>query len=150
MITRHILVSLFVICLTACDNGNTPTTNPQGFQQYQGQWLVINYWASWCKPCIEEIPELNHFAQQAINTKVFAVNFDGIKGPELKQQTDKIGISFIVLEDDPASLLQHPVPTVLPTTYIYNPQGQLHKTLLGPQTITSLNAALQLTTPTAL
>ena len=112
-------------------------------QQNNQQWQYFNYWASWCKPCIEEIPEFNRLAEELKGqASVYAVNFDGIKGSELQQQASKIGIAFNVLEQDPAQAMGHPKPSVLPSTYIYSPDGKLHKTLIGPQTLESLKAAI--------
>ncbi|MCR8923944.1 TlpA family protein disulfide reductase [Dasania sp. GY-MA-18] len=147
MIIRLSLALLLAASLSACEQASnsakTATANTD-FSAYQGQWLFINYWASWCKPCIEEIPELNHFAQQqAGKAQVFAVNFDGLQGAALQQQAQKFAINYHVLEQDPAPSLNHAIPIALPTTYVYNPQGKLHKTLLGPQTIASLQAAMQ-------
>ncbi|WP_019530549.1 TlpA family protein disulfide reductase [Dasania marina] len=141
MILRLSLALLLTV-ISACDPAK-PTTHTD-LSLYPGQWLFINYWASWCKPCLEEIPELNRFAQQqAQQVKVFAVNFDGLQGDELQQQAQKFGIDYIVLAQDPAPALNLSLPTGLPTTYVYNPEGKLHKTLLGPQTIDSLLAAMQ-------
>lgn len=128
--------------LTGCTEQNDSQVSFKR-EQYSGQWLVINYWAAWCKPCIEEIPELNRFAQQANNAQVFAVNFDMLEGLELKQQSQKIGIEFVILEQDPAASLNYQRPTVLPTTLIIKPNGQIHRRLVGPQTAASLQKAMQ-------
>ena len=140
---------LFTLLISSCDGGSKAVltsqqiTTPKDLLAKNGQWLYINYWASWCKPCIEEIPEFNQLANILGDTaQVIAVNFDGLKGRELKNQADKIGIKFILLEQDPAQTMGHPVPKVLPSTYVYAPNGSLHKTLIGPQTVASLKAAM--------
>lgn len=115
------------------------------FSDHKGQWMLINYWATWCKPCIEEIPELNRFsAAHADIVKLFAVDFDNAQGEKLVESTQKLGIKFSVLTEDPHSLLGFEKPYALPTTFIFNPQGKLHKTLLGPQTEESLLKALEI------
>ena len=120
--------------------------NRGAFSDYHGKWLVINYWATWCKPCLQEIPELNQFADKHADTvKLFAVDFDQSQGDALIASSEKMGISFSVLTADPAPILQFEPPTVLPTTIIFNPKGQLHRTLLGPQTAESLRQAMALT-----
>ena len=45
-----------------------------------GQWRIINYWAIWCAPCREEIPELNEL-DRSTELVVLAVNYDGIRLP---------------------------------------------------------------------
>ena len=138
---RRLLPTLIIsLMLLGCQNDKAT----QQLDLNSGQWLFINYWASWCKPCIEEIPEFNHLAETLKGkAQVYAVNFDGIKGDELTLQANKIGIAFTLLEKDPSQTLGHPIPQVLPSTYIYNPEGQLHKTLIGPQTLESLLSAIE-------
>jgi thiol-disulfide isomerase/thioredoxin len=103
-----------------------------------GQWVVINYWAQWCKPCIEEIPQLNELDAQYAQVTVLGVNYDGASGAELEQQRQKLGVTFASLAADPAAQLGTSRPAVLPTTLILDPAGQLAATLIGPQTLESL------------
>lgn len=134
-----------MLVIAGCDSANREDSSVQlpALQDLQGQWLVINYWAEWCKPCIEEIPELNSFAQQnSQRARVFGVDFDGNRGDELNAAIAKLAIAFPTLAKDPASQLGYDRPTVLPTTIVINPQGQLHRILLGPQTATSLSKAM--------
>ena len=102
-----------------------------------GQWRVINYWAIWCAPCREEIPELNALDDRT-DLMVFAVNYDGQNGEALQSQAAEMGITFTLLEQDPAAALGVERPRVLPTTLLVNPQGAVTDTLVGPQTQESL------------
>lgn len=147
--SRLTLVLLFsTLALSACEQRPSHdfqdhTGNTGRFSQFQGKWLVINYWATWCKPCIEEIPELNTLAQeQPSRVAVLGVDFDQQQGDQLQQAISKLAIAFPVLLQDPATHFGYPRPTVLPTTIILDPQGNLHRTLLGPQTLQRLQAAM--------
>ncbi len=100
---------------------------------YAGQWLVVNYWAVWCKPCIEEIPELNALHQQPGYT-VFGVNFDRARGEELQQQLDQLGVGFPQLSVDPRELFEQKRPAALPASMMISPGGQFAGWLMGPQT----------------
>jgi thiol-disulfide isomerase/thioredoxin len=123
--------------------------NSGQFSDFKGRWLVINYWAVWCKPCIEEIPELNQFAhEQASSAAVLGVDFDQSNGPKLEQAIANLDIKFAVLHNDPASLLGYQRPQVLPTTLVFNPDGKLVHTLVGPQDRQSLSAAIANTSDT--
>ncbi len=124
--------------VNAC--GQRGDTEPPGdaLRDLRGQWVVINYWAQWCKPCIEEIPELNTLDSEYPDVTVLGVNYDGATGEELEQQRQQLGVSFASLEQDPAEQLGQSRPMVLPTTFIVNPQGELVETLIGPQTLESL------------
>lgn len=120
----------------------------QTLADLNGRWLVINYWAIWCKPCIHEIPEFNRLArEQAAQVAVFGIDFDGAEGAVLEARRQQLGIEFPLLGADPAAGLGHPRPNVLPTTVIYNPEGRLHTTLIGPQDYNGLLAAIGISTP---
>ena len=54
------------------------------WDDFRGRWVLVNYWAEWCKPCLEEIPELNEL-DKAPDISVLGVNFDGVTGPALEQ-----------------------------------------------------------------
>ena len=105
-----------------------------------GSWVVVNYWAEWCKPCIKEVPELNDLNTRD-SVEVLGVNYDGARGEALKAQIDALSIDFPTLQKDPAEALGVPRPTVLPTTLVINPDGELTETLVGPQTLETLLAA---------
>lgn len=133
---KYLLLAL-ILGLQAC-GGSSDATDPIDLAQQRGQWIVINYWAKWCKPCIKEIPELNALDQQHAQVTVLGVNYDGASGAELEQQLSELGVAFATLETDPATMLGIPRPVVLPTTLILAPDGQLKATLVGPQTLESL------------
>ena len=136
---RVCLYPLLALLLGACSAGSAPPERLQ-LEQYAGRWVVINYWATWCKPCIQEIPELNALDKQYPQVTVLGVNYDGATGEELERQAQDLGITFTMLSTDPANALGAPRPVVLPTTLIIDPDGRLSQTLVGPQTLHSLAA----------
>jgi thiol-disulfide isomerase/thioredoxin len=138
-------IVLLCILISACGKADYQTVdgNSGRFADLRGRWVLINYWASWCEPCIKEIPELNRFNQQySAQAAVFAVNFDGIKGAELQQQAAKLKFALPVLSDDPAALLGYRRPEALPSTFVFGPDGKLKQVLQGEQTVASLAAAI--------
>jgi len=105
----------------------------------KGRWVLINYWAEWCKPCLEEIPELNAFAEaHSEQVSVLGVNYDGVEGEALAQVIVRFGIDFPVLTRDPASIYKFARPKVLPATFVINPEGEVQQRLVGPQTLADL------------
>ncbi|MEH6610400.1 MAG: TlpA disulfide reductase family protein [Halioglobus sp.] len=134
--------ALLLMLTTGC--GQPPSSaaeTSRTLEALRGQWVVINYWAKWCKPCIKEIPELNELDSSYASVTVLGVNYDGATGAELTEQTQRFGVEFVSLGEDPAALLQIPRPVVLPTTIILNPAGAVVQTLVGPQTLESLTLA---------
>lgn len=137
---KTILALLLCIGLSACGRADAPPSTLQ-LDKLGGQWVVINYWAKWCKPCIAEIPELNRLNQEFEQVTVLGVNYDGTTGAQLQQELTELGVEFPTLAADPAPDLGVPRPRVLPTTLIIDPTGTLSETLLGPQTLESLTRA---------
>ena len=144
LLPRRLTAALVCLFLLGCDQAPAPeVTAGIGNLNADGHWQVINYWAIWCHPCRKEIPELNEFAtSRHQDTRVYAVNFDGVTGEALLVQANELGIDFILLEEDPAARLGYAPPTVLPTTLIIDPDGNIVARLLGPQTEDSLHAAM--------
>ncbi|RDI43359.1 TlpA disulfide reductase family protein [Aquicella lusitana] len=119
--------------------------NPIPLSMWKGKWVIINYWASWCDGCIEEIPELNRFYQhnQDKNVLLYGVNYDHLTAQETQQAASKAGIQFPVIIDDPNPVMQLGEITVVPTTFIINPAGKLVKTITGINTEKSLHDTLK-------
>lgn len=120
------------------------------WRELQGQWVVVNYFAQWCAPCLREIPELNQYhadikAKQGI--KLFGISYDRLDNNQLKAIKQRYAIDFPLITGEPA-WMPNTRPRQLPCTYIINPQGQVAKQLLGEQsretllhTIASLKGA---------
>ena len=104
------------------------------------RWLVINYWATWCGPCITEIPEFNEIHHNPRSDLiVLGVNFDGPTERSTQQaDLEKMKIEFPVVIQDPAARFGYEVPSVLPTTVIVRPDGSIAAQLVGPQTKASV------------
>lgn len=141
--TSLIAFVLIAALLTACAKSRDSVQDVQGVShrlEQPGQWIFINYWAFWCKPCRKEVPELNAFAaanQQTV--QLWAVNFDGVQGEQLIKEAEQLGFQFPVLTEDPGFYWQVEKPKVLPTTVVIQPDGQLHSLLYGPQSVETLN-----------
>lgn len=133
--------ALFILLMLGGCGQSTSNTEATEFSidSYKGKWLVLNYWAEWCAPCIKEIPELNKLDNDySDELDVLAVNFDRIKGEALTQLSARMGIRFETVENDPADILRLSRPASLPTTYLFDREGVLLAKLVGPQTIESI------------
>jgi alkyl hydroperoxide reductase subunit AhpC len=148
--TRRLAAALTIIgalMLGGCGNDYGIDQNGQkvASERLDKQWVVINYWAEWCGPCRTEIPELNHLADElkSKNIGVFGVNFDNVQGEDLKSASEKLGIKFTVLAQDPADLFDLPRSEALPVTYIIDNKGKVREQLMGEQTAAGVMAKLQ-------
>lgn len=136
---KYLLCLPLLLSLLACSRQEA-VPPAADLDALRGQWVVVNYWAKWCKPCIEEIPQLNALDGHYDTVTVLGVNYDGAQGAELEQQRRELGVAFASVAD-PSAQLGTPRPEVLPTTLIVDPQGQVVDTLVGPQSLASLLAA---------
>lgn len=138
-----LIALIFVLLLiTACKpkpDAIDSNGNKIYLSDYQGKWLVINYWATWCKPCLTELPDLNAlYNNHANQVMVFGMSFDALSNAEIQQFAKKLSINFPMLQIFPIGNYGITNISALPVTFLISPQGRLVKTLHGPQTQTSL------------
>ena len=130
---KHLITTFVLIALAGCSGSE---------QHFQGDsWTVVNYWAVWCKPCREEIPELNELNKDA-DIQVLGVNFDRKTGDALAIDSRTLGLEFTNI-DDPSQSLGVERPSVLPTTFVINPEGKIEAVLVGPQTAATILAIVK-------
>ncbi|QJR15963.1 TlpA family protein disulfide reductase [Usitatibacter palustris] len=113
---------------------------------YKGRWVVVNFWATWCTPCIAEIPEIAQFAKdRAKDVVVIGVALDVEDSEEkTKQFAKKVGHAYPLVLGDDAVEKQLGKVRGLPTTRVYDPTGKRVYDQLGPVTKKSLEES---TTP---
>lgn len=120
--------------LNACTNENSfhfLSGEEKSVDDYEGQWLVINFWAEWCPPCLEEIPELGKLAAENSEIAVIGVSYDKLSNHELQQLVEKYDISYPIVATEPMPFLPVAKPQSLPGTYLVSPSGQAMGPILG-------------------
>ena len=144
---KKISVYAFIFILISCAKPDLVTSNNKKIflDDLYGKWVVINYWADWCPPCIKEIPELNKLnAKYSDELNVFLFNFDRLEGEELKNQLRKIDAKVPSLVTDPQSIYNFTIPESLPVTFVINKKGEVSNILQGPQTLEEMEKGLNL------
>jgi len=100
---------------------------------YKGKWVIVNYWATWCPPCLEEIPELVDFHEEHKNKDavVLGLNYEDVDPKYLKEFVDQYFISYPVLHADPGTADYWGPINGLPTTVIISPEGEMYLRKVG-------------------
>jgi thiol-disulfide isomerase/thioredoxin len=112
---------------------------------YRGKWVVVNYWATWCPPCLEEIPELVNFYEdhKDKNAVVIGVNFEDIDIPQLKTFVDDYFMSYPIVHSKPAARSDLGLISGLPTSFLISPDGKLVAKQTGPVTADMINGFIK-------
>lgn len=102
---------------------------------YRGQLVMLNFWATWCSPCRQEMPAMDRFAKEAAGkVQVLAVAADGTESPEaLAAFADELALSFPVLFDGGSAGAEYRA-FGLPTTLFIDESGVVQIRVLGPMT----------------
>lgn len=102
----------------------------------RGKWVIVNYWATWCSPCLKELPDISAFVA-AHKDKVAAIGLDFEDTPkaDVEKFLHKHPLSYPVAQVDvgnPPS--DFDTPKGLPNTYVIAPDGTVARAFLGPIT----------------
>lgn len=115
--------------------------NPIKLSDYKGKWVVVNYWATWCPPCLEEIPELVNFHDQHKDSDavVVGINMEKKDRQQLSAFVDDYLVSYPVVQMTDDMPLLGNIPG-LPTTYLIDPSGKAAAVQVGQVTGEMLEA----------
>lgn len=123
-----LLLTMLVVTTTASAFSLTDSKGVvHTLASYKGKWVLVNFWATWCPPCLEEIPALNALHDKYKNTKleVIGIAMEYQSPQQVLDFADSMFISYpIVLGSSKIAAQFGPVQG-LPTTYLFNPAGKL-------------------------
>src|SRR5258708_284964 len=111
------------------DSGKTITRSDFG-----GKLLVLNFWGTWCAPCIEEIPSLDEFQRKLGPAGVVVVGISVDKKEETyKRFLERAKVSFQTARDPDGNINAEYGTFKFPETYIINSKGEVVEKFIGPE-----------------
>jgi thiol-disulfide isomerase/thioredoxin len=108
-----------------------------------GKWVIVNYWATWCVPCIKEMPDISAFVKNHKDVTAIGLAFEDTDAKDIRAFVDKHPVVYPIAQvdvTDPPKAFE--APKGLPTTYLIAPDGTVAKKFVGPVTGQSLGEAI--------
>lgn len=111
---------------------------------HRGSWVVVNYWATWCSPCLEEMPELSALASMRAHVEVIGLAYEDIEPGAMREFLERHPITYpVAIVDTLDPPADFPTPRGLPMTWLIGPDGRVVEEFLGPVTAPMLEAAIE-------
>jgi thiol-disulfide isomerase/thioredoxin len=113
--------------------------------EYRGKWVVINFWATTCPPCIKEMPELSDFhdRHKDHDAVVLGMDFEDIRPSWIRRFLDSVHVTYPILPWGASPATPFGLVIALPTTYIISPEGKMVAQQVGPMTAADIEAYIR-------
>ena len=139
MRTLILVMALFVTLPVVAEKVDFTLQDLEGrrsqLSDYRGKWVIVNYWATWCPPCLEEIPDLvDLYDENRDKIVVLGIAFEDVNKEYLKEFVDSHMISYPIMNTEPIPVTELGPVLGLPTTYIISPDGERVARQEGPVT----------------
>ena len=113
---------------------------PIQLSQLKGRTVVLNFWATWCGPCRQEVPAFARFAQANPHVPVLGLSVDTVSPSKVRRISRDWGINYPIAMA-PSSLQAAYDISTLPTTVVVGPDGQVKDIHVGVMSERQLNNA---------
>lgn len=106
---------------------------PLALSDLKGKVVVVNFWASWCEPCIEEMPSMHRLREKLAGEgfEILAVNFQEGE-PRIRSFLQKVPVSFPIVRDTDGAVARAWKVRIFPSSFVIDPDGAIRYVLIGP------------------
>jgi thiol-disulfide isomerase/thioredoxin len=105
----------------------------------RGKWVIVNFWATWCSPCIKEMPDISRFVASRSDVSAIGVAYGEEEPADIRAFLAKHPVQYpIAAVPTDHKLPDFGTPKALPTTYLIAPDGSVAKKFMGPVTMDEL------------
>jgi thiol-disulfide isomerase/thioredoxin len=97
-------------------------------QALRGKYVIVDFWATWCSPCIRDLPVFEEWARQSDDLELLAVVFQDSPKRALRWVQENLGEGATVLEDPDGSVASSygvSMDTGIPKTFLLDPNGEV-------------------------
>ena len=98
-------------------------------EDFEGQWVLVNFWATWCHPCVKEMPYLQSIADEG-DMVVLGVNYNESSGA-VKSFVEEHNITFPILMNPSDVVITMYQARSLPRTFVIAPNGTIVQRIIG-------------------
>jgi peroxiredoxin len=101
--------------------------NKVSLEDFRGKTILLNFWATWCQACKEELPSMQRLHESLSNQgiEVVAISIDRNNLDRIKEYAKEYNLTFPILWDPDQKVRKHYYIMGLPTTYLIDPDGKL-------------------------
>jgi cytochrome c biogenesis protein CcmG, thiol:disulfide interchange protein DsbE len=143
---KSLIVLVIVLLIAGCDRGSHPrmigspapdftirdSDHTVSLHDYHGKKVILNFWASTCEPCIEEMPALEKLQQQMGTEAVIVGISTDASDSDYHRFLHDYQVNFVTVRDPSRTSTDLYRTTGQPETFIIDPQGVIRRKFIGP------------------
>ena len=156
-VRRKLGINIVVALLLAnagaasADTGTLAITDASGtthsVKEFHGRWVLVNYWATWCSACIEEMPALSSLESQQPELTILGTTTEVLSPDQIRSFVAKHPVAYFIGRSDKAGIPGELSPSVLgvqvrPISYLITPDGKVKERFLGTVRLAKLKSLM--------